>query len=57
MGEGPKTLRKSEDNNFSKKNDSRDIFKNVNQVQVILFEIDCTIFHTNLRELFCPFIS
>ena len=27
------------------------------QVQVILFEIDCTIFYTNLHELFCHFIS
>ena len=26
-------------------------------VQVILFEIDCTIFYTNLHELFCEFIS
>ena len=26
-------------------------------VQVILFEIDCAIFYTNLHELFCPFIS
>ena len=26
-------------------------------VQVILFEIDCTIFYTNLHELFCQFIS
>ena len=27
------------------------------RVQVILFEIDWTIFYTNLRELFCKFIS
>ena len=26
-------------------------------VQVILFEIDCAIFYTNLHELFCQFIS
>ena len=26
-------------------------------LQVFLFEIDCTIFYTNLRELFCQFIS
>ena len=26
-------------------------------VQVILFEIDCSIFHTNLYELICQFIS
>ena len=26
-------------------------------VQVILFEIDCAIFKTNLHELFCQFIS
>ena len=26
-------------------------------IQVILFEIDCTIFDTNLNELFCQFIS
>ena len=26
-------------------------------VQVILFEIDCAIFYTNLYELFCQFIS
>ena len=26
-------------------------------VQVILFEIDCTIFYTNLHEFFCQFIS
>ena len=26
-------------------------------VQVILFEIDCAIFYTNLHELFCHFIS
>ena len=27
------------------------------EVQVILFEIDCAIFYTNLHELFCQFIS
>ena len=27
------------------------------QVQVILFEFDCTTFFTNLHELFCQFIS
>ena len=27
------------------------------QIQVILFEIDCTIFQTNLHELFCQFKS
>ena len=27
------------------------------QVHVILFEIDCAIFYTNLHELFCQFIS
>ena len=27
------------------------------KVQVILFEIDCTIVYTNLHELFCQFIS
>jgi len=27
------------------------------QVQVILFEIDCTIFYKNLHELFCQFIN
>ena len=26
-------------------------------VQVILFEIDCSIFYTNLHELFCQSIS
>ena len=26
-------------------------------LQVILFEIDCAIFYTNLHELFCQFIS
>ena len=26
-------------------------------IQVILFEIDCAIFYTNLYELFCQFIS
>jgi hypothetical protein len=26
-------------------------------VQVILFEIDCAIFYTNLHESFCQFIS
>ena len=26
-------------------------------VQVILFEIDCAIFHTNFHELFCQVIS
>ena len=26
-------------------------------VQVILFEIDCAIFYSNLHELFCQFIS
>ena len=26
-------------------------------VQVILFEIDCAIFYTNLHDLFCQFIS
>jgi hypothetical protein len=26
-------------------------------LQVILFEIDCAIFYTNLNELFCQFIS
>ena len=26
-------------------------------VQVILFEIDCAIFYSNLPELFCQFIS
>ena len=26
-------------------------------VQVIIFEIDCAIFYTNLHELFCQFIS
>ena len=28
-----------------------------NLIQVILFEIDCAIFYTNLHELFCQFIS
>ena len=28
-----------------------------NVIQVILFEIECTIFYTNLHELFCQFIS
>ena len=27
------------------------------QIQVILYEIDCSIFYTNLYELFCQFIS
>ena len=27
------------------------------KVQVILSEIDCAIFYTNLQELFCQFIS
>ena len=27
------------------------------EIQVILFEIDCAIFYTNLHELFCQFIS
>ena len=27
------------------------------QIQVILFEIDCAIFYTDLHELFCQFIS
>ena len=31
--------------------------KTVGAVQVILFEIDCTIVYTNLHELFCQFIS
>ena len=31
--------------------------KNWTKVQVILFEIDCAIFYTNLHELFCQFIS
>ena len=26
-------------------------------LQVILFEIDCAVFYTNLHELFCQFIS
>ena len=26
-------------------------------IQVILFEIDCSFFYTNLHELFCQFIS
>ena len=26
-------------------------------LQVILFEIDCAIFYTNLHEFFCQFIS
>ena len=30
---------------------------NNNYLQVILFEIDCAIFYTNLHELFCQFIS
>ena len=29
----------------------------IKHVQVILFEIDCAIFYTNLHELFCQFIS
>ena len=28
-----------------------------NRVQVILFEIDCAIFYTDLHELLCQFIS
>ena len=27
------------------------------ELQVILFEIDCAIFYTNLHELFCQFKS
>ena len=27
------------------------------QVQVVLFEIHCAIFYTNLHEMFCQFIS
>ena len=27
------------------------------KLQVILFEIDCAIFYTNLHELFCQYIS
>ena len=27
-----------------------------NMVQVILFEIDCAIFYTNLHELFCQYL-
>ena len=27
------------------------------ELQIILFEIDCAIFYTNLHELFCQFIS
>ena len=30
---------------------------NTNDIQVILFEITCAIFYTNLHELFCQFIS
>ena len=30
---------------------------NNNYLQVILFEIDCAIFYTNLHELFCQIIS
>ena len=29
----------------------------VNFVEVVLFEINCAIFYTNLHELFCQFIS
>ena len=29
----------------------------IRKIQVILFEIDCAIFYTNLHELFCQFIS
>ena len=32
-------------------------FVHLRSVQVILFEIDCVIFYTNLHELFCQFIS
>ena len=32
-------------------------FKLGSSVQVILFEIDCSQFYTNLHELFCQFIS
>ena len=42
--------------NFVAKENNQDIFK-VDIVQVILFEIDCAIFHINLQELFCQFIS
>ena len=31
--------------------------ENKSTIQVILFVIDCAIFYTNLRELFCQFIS
>ena len=31
--------------------------KSRQKLQVILFEIDCAIFYTNLHELFCQFIS
>ena len=33
------------------------MFQRVELIQVILLEIDCTIFYTNLHELFCQFIS
>ena len=32
-------------------------FRTFFAIQVILFEIDCTFFYTNLHELFCKFIS
>ena len=33
------------------------IFLSLHTIQVILFEINCAIFYTNLHELFCQFIS
>ena len=35
----------------------RALIKTLGWVKVILFEIDCAIFYTNLHELFCQFIN
>ena len=38
-------------------NDCKNQQKIIQYAQVILFEIDCAIFYTNLHELFCQFRS
>ena len=43
--------------NYESKYFSSYMANSKNLLQVILFEIDCAIFYTNLHELFCQFIS
>ena len=52
------TIKGDENENKSQENSNLSVEKiSTEALQVILFEIDCAIFYTNLHELFCQFIS